>query len=238
MDSVLLGLRRFSRHRPDVIVATVPGLPTAMAAFVLSSAWGVPLVVEMRDAWPDLLTARHEWDDRTGPGRHGSRAACPRGSGLRNLVTELAHWGLTCVQRRADAVVTTTESFARVLHTREISNVHVIRNGFTPTPAIAVRDGAGPLRILYLGTLGRAQGLSLAIDAVHRSNRSGVAVELRIVGEGAEREALTAQAAGAPVTFCDPVPRAQVREHYVWCDTVLVSLREWEPLHWTVPSNL
>ena len=27
-------------------------------------------------------------------------------------------------------------------------------------------------------------------------------------------------------------------EHYAWADTVLVSLRGWEPLHWTVPSKL
>src|SRR5699024_11791706 len=50
--------RRFSRPgtRPDVIVATAPAIPTLMVGRALSLLWDVPLVVEMRDAWPDLGT--------------------------------------------------------------------------------------------------------------------------------------------------------------------------------------
>src|SRR5699024_12086584 len=50
--------RRFSRPgtRPDVIVATAPAIPTLLLGRTLSALWGVPLVVEMRDAWPDLVT--------------------------------------------------------------------------------------------------------------------------------------------------------------------------------------
>src|SRR5699024_9940684 len=50
--------RRFSRPgtRPDVIVAPAPAIPTLMVGRALSLLWDVPLVVEMRDAWPDLVT--------------------------------------------------------------------------------------------------------------------------------------------------------------------------------------
>ena len=34
------------------------------------------------------------------------------------------------------------------------------------------------------------------------------------------------------------MPSTQVRELYAWADTVVVSLRDWEPFEWTVPSKL
>ena len=57
-DSLRRLRRRFSRPgtRPDVIVATAPAIPTLLLGRTLSLLWDVPLVVEMRDAWPDLVT--------------------------------------------------------------------------------------------------------------------------------------------------------------------------------------
>ena len=40
------------RSRPDVVVATVPGLPSLVVGRVVSRLTGAPLVVEMRDACP------------------------------------------------------------------------------------------------------------------------------------------------------------------------------------------
>jgi glycosyltransferase involved in cell wall biosynthesis len=34
------------------------------------------------------------------------------------------------------------------------------------------------------------------------------------------------------------VPSTEVRDLYAWADTVVVSLRDWEPFEWTVPSKL
>ena len=34
------------------------------------------------------------------------------------------------------------------------------------------------------------------------------------------------------------MPSTQVRDLYAWADTAIVSLRDWEPFEWTVPSKL
>src|SRR5699024_4232681 len=39
----------------DVVVATVPALPNLLAGRVIAWLKGVPYVVDMRDAWPDLI---------------------------------------------------------------------------------------------------------------------------------------------------------------------------------------
>ena len=55
-DSVRLGVARFrGGNRPDVILGSVPGLPTLPAALAVGRVLHRPVVVELRDAWPDLL---------------------------------------------------------------------------------------------------------------------------------------------------------------------------------------
>jgi colanic acid biosynthesis glycosyl transferase WcaI len=238
-DAVRVGLARFGgRHRPDVIVATAPGLPTIPAGLALGKALRVPVVLEMRDAWPDLLTARDEWDGAaTAPGRGRLHRLVVNtfGGRLPDLITAM--------QRRADAVVTTTETFAQVLRSRGLQRVTAIRNGtHLPAPLELSLPGSSgeELRVLYLGTVGRSQGLGTAVTAAALARRFGVPVRLRIVGDGAEVPALAQQITqlDAPVELVPPVPRSAVVSQYTWADTVLVALRDWIPFRWTVPSKL
>lgn len=237
LDAVWVGLHRFTgRRRPDIVVATAPALPSLGAGYVLAACLRVPLVLEVRDAWPDLLGARHEWD-----------AAAPRGiqppRRLTALVSALLRLVITALQRGADGVVTTTDSFAEVLCHRGMSPVRVIRNGChlrTPSPLPAPDRERRELRVLYLGTIGRAQGLGVAVRAAVLAREAGVPVRLRIVGAGAEGEAVgrLIEELDAPAELLPPVPHPAVLDHYAWADTVLVILRGWAPLRWTVPSKL
>ena len=247
-------------RRPDVIVASAPALPMALAGYAVGVVLRRPVVLEFRDAWPDLIDHRKEWDTLTTSIRWRPPAR----------VSEALVRTLTHVQRRCAAVVTTTESFAAVLRRRGVERVVVIRNGPRPpepgadpvrrpssadTAALeaaleqdtsvasaptlrAIADG--PLRVVYVGTTGRAQGLDDVIRSVARAAELGSAVHLRIVGSGAAEGALRALAAqlGAPVEFLGHVQQSQARDHYAWADTAVVSLRDWKPLEWTVPSKL
>lgn len=232
VDSVMSGTRRLRRrgNRPDVVVATVPGIPSIGAGLALRSTLRAPLVVEMRDAWPDLI----EPSGMMGP--DGRRR------GWKPTIRRAVHRTMTRIQRTATAVVTTTDGFAEVLRSRGIRRVEVIRNGayLEEVPHLGRREGAGPLRVLYLGTVGRAQGLDAAVRAVGRLRHEGVGIELRIVGPGADYDRLlhVAWTHGAPVEMHGAVPRAEVFDHYRWADSLLVPLRSWEPLRWTVPSKL
>lgn len=225
---VELGLRR---NRPDVVVATVPGMPSIGAGVALGRALRAPLVVEMRDAWPDLIEPS------------AMLGTLRRRRGWRGVVTTGAHRAMTRLQRDAAAIVTTTEAFADVLRERRMPDVHVIRNGayLDEVPHLAHRAGDGdPLRVLYLGTVGRSQGLATAVRASAILQRRGRPIQLRIVGPGSDYEHLRSLAwmLGAPVEFLGAVPREEVFGHYAWADSLLVSLRAWGPFEWTVPSKL
>lgn len=232
IDAVVQGLRDLrGADRPDVVVSTVPGIPSIGAGAVLKRALRVPHVVEMRDAWPDLVEPSGMLGGPGGPKRQARR-----------MLTHAIHVHITARQKHAAAVVTTTHRFAEVLRDRGVRHVEVIRNGayLDEIPHLGPRDGDGPLRVVYVGTVGRSQGLHTAIEAVDLLARRGVPVELRIVGSGAEVEhlrALAERSAGS-VDVRGRVPRAEVIDHYAWADTLLVSLRAWTPLSWTVPSKL
>lgn len=219
-------------RRPDVVIATVPGMPSIAAGVALHRWLRVPLVVEMRDAWPDLIEPSGVWAGTT----HKRR-------GWRGTMTAQVHRAMTHSQREAATIVTTTDAFADVLRSRDMPRVDVIRNGayLTEIPRLGRRISDDPtLRVLYLGTVGRSQGLASAVRASAMLKERGLPVELRVVGSGADYISLVelARTLDAPVSFLGKVPRPEVMDHFAWADSLLVSLRGWEPLRWTVPSKL
>ncbi|WP_299449766.1 glycosyltransferase family 4 protein [uncultured Serinicoccus sp.] len=231
-DTVRTTWRRRDGLRPDVVIATVPGLPTALAGRAVATLLRVPLVLEMRDAWPDIL----------GGAASGDRAT-PRAA-LRAGLVRLVSTGVTWLQRSADLVVTTTDSFAATLRERQVPRVVTVRNAHHglpgPSAPVDTSPSGGPLHVVYVGTVGRAQGLETAVRAAHLARRDGVAIRLRVVGTGARLASVRglARELQAPVEFAGPVTREQVAAHYDWCDTFLVCLRDWPGLDSTVPSKL
>ncbi|WP_426298242.1 glycosyltransferase family 4 protein [Arthrobacter sp. R-11] len=214
--SVPLGLLT---RRPDVVIVTAPSLPTLGAGYVLSRLRRVPLIVEMRDAWPDLAR-----DARLVQGK----------------VKSLAEHAVEFVQRRADLVVTVTEGFAATLRARGLANVATVSNGVrleqipTLEPPALERD---TFEVLYLGNHGRSQKLDIAIRA---SALVGNSMHLHMVGSGVKRRELEQLALelDAPVTFHDPMHGKDVMERYASADTCLVSLRDdWKSFETTVPSK-
>jgi colanic acid biosynthesis glycosyl transferase WcaI len=227
--------RRRRMIAPDVVVATVPALPTMAAGWLTSKLLHVPFVLEMRDAWPDLAS------DARNPGRSVKQL-------IRWYAVAGASRGATFLQRRADLVVTTTEGFADVLRRRGIRHVATVRNAFHEVPGVLVHEGVparertvdDPLHIVYVGTVGRAQGLETAARALAKVRAAGVDARLRVVGTGTRLGLLRSAVSDlqVPVEVVGPQPREAIHAHYRWADTLLVSLRDWRGLLWAVPSKL
>ena len=211
---------------PDVVVATAPGIPSLLAGGRVAKALGVPLVSEMRDAWPDLVTYT--------PGFSGRGPVA--------WVKRRIHTYVTALQQGAARVVTTTARFAEVLRERGVPEPVVIRNGTSIERygQVPDREQHDDLRALYMGNMGRSQGLDTVIRAAARLRESGVPLRVRFVGHGADRTALRGlnHELGSPVEILNEVEPDEVHPHYAWADTLIVSLRDWEPFEWTVPSKL
>lgn len=216
--------------RPDVVISTMPGLPSPFSGAAAAALLDRPHVVEVRDAWPDLIGDSSLVE-------HAVRGLLPRR--VSRLIESRALPALFHrVYRSADAVVTTTETFAGRLRERGIDRVTCIRNSArTAQHAVHPRaaEAGADLHLLYVGTVGRSQDLATVVSAVLRVP----GVRLRVVGEGAGLIGLVEAARGDDrIEFFPQTVGPALDEHWAWADAGVVSLSPIGAFDVTVPSKL
>lgn len=236
-------LRKFD---PQLIVGTVPALPVALLSRCAGRILGVPYAIDLRDAWPDLLNDSDQWNKAVG--RESLRERVLKFGPLQ-LLKLLARITVNDALANASKIFVTSEKLGYSLEERfprhSVGNtVFTLRNVFPVESGISLSRGAvakprNTLRVLYAGTLGRAQDLSNAIKAAKRASELGAVIELKFIGIGVAKEALRKQARelGVRAEFISRKASDSLDEYYQWADTALVHLADWEPLTRTVPSK-
>ncbi len=96
-----------SETPPDLIVAAVPSLEWAVAAVDYGGAHGIPVVVDVRDLWPDVFLNALPTPVRPGgrfllaPYYRMARRACSRATALTAVSQSYLEWALRLAGRRA-----------------------------------------------------------------------------------------------------------------------------------------
>lgn len=218
----------------DVVLATSPQILTGLAGLVLARLRRVPFVLEVRDLWPEGITA-------TGALREGH----PVIRAL-ELVERALYWG-------AAGIVSVTDSFVDHFLARGVppERIAVIKNGIdadlfdADTPPAPLRkllnipDDA--LLLLYCGNIGLPQGVGLlartAAIAPPQLN-----LHVVIVGTGVDRDAVAAEIAslniGDRVHLLPPVPRREVPSLIAAADVSAVLLRDRPTYDQYLPSKI
>lgn len=244
IHGVVRAFRRGEMRKPDLIIGTVPGLPTAIVTRALSALFGVPFGLDVRDAWPDLLDYSTDWNTATG---HRSAHERIFSVVFRGLVVPTVRFALLSTYSRAQFIWTTSDRFGEELRCKvsDQSNrprIVTVRNVFppsTPSRRIAHNHHRDELRVVYAGKIGRAQKLNNAIRAARIAQEKGVPLKLRFIGLGVAVDELRrySESLGVDIEFFGEMPPNELLKHYDWADTALVHLAEWEPLAATVPSK-
>ncbi len=175
-------------RRPDRIVASWPPMEGGEVAVRLGREWGVPVTIDVMDAWPEAFTA-----------------FIPGPAWVAKLL--LASW-----RSRARAVFSAAErvsgvgraflDYARSLGASGPTHLTYLGAWFEVAGASCSRPQTSeleapstlvPLRLLYLGNIGRSQALDTVVEGVALARAQGHDVRLDIAGSG-EREAELNQA--------------------------------------------
>lgn len=239
---------RLSSYRPEIVIGTVPALPTAFATYIASRVYGVPYIIDLRDAWPDLLVESDTWNKSTG--KASLREKILRRGPLQ-LVTIITRKTINFVLRNSSAIIVTSDQLGQDLAAREelrkngsTPPTYTIRNVFPPETVFTKRyfqdeDSDARLHVLYAGTIGRAQNLMNALIAASIAHENGIDISLRLVGSGAAKKQLQITAKKLPIEILFETRHDAdgLKPYYDWADTALVHLTDWEALDKAVPSK-
>lgn len=232
-------------YRPDIVIGTVPALPTSVVAATLAFLYRAPYLIDLRDAWPDLLQEAKQWNRGVGGKSLRERVLS---HGPLQVVTRLTRIVIDRVLERSNGILVTAEYLRRQLQERPAvqrrgMKISTIRNVFPPRTPVDRKPQSSTaynsLNVLYAGTLGRAQNLANAIEAANIVASKGININLRLVGAGAARDSLTEliSNSGRHVSIENRRPAEDLEDYYSWADTALVHLTDWEPLTRVVPSK-
>jgi glycosyltransferase involved in cell wall biosynthesis len=203
--------------RPDLILASSPPLSVAAAGAAVAARHRAPLVLDVRDLWPESAVALGELRP---------------GAALR-AAERLERW----VYRRAAHIVTANEAFRHRIEARSPRGqpVEVIPNGTTgdwlavgETEVVRASVGLPDDRFVwaYAGNLGLAHGLEFAADA---ARLLGDGYLLFVIGDGPRRgelERRAAEAGSSTVELRGLMPPEQAAARLRAADVVLVSERQ------------
>jgi colanic acid biosynthesis glycosyl transferase WcaI len=221
-------------ERPDVVIATSPQLLVGLSGWWAAKVKGVPLVLEVRDLWPESLAA---------VGMGDADSALHRGLG------KIAGF----LYRKAEHVVVVTPAFREHLVQKwkvPAAKISVVQNGvetglFSPRnsdPELRKRlNVEGKFVVSFIGTIGLAHGLETVIAAAERLGSVAPDVMLMLVGEGADRERIVAMAEAKNLKniCCLPQqPREKIPAYIAASDACLVVLRKSEVFETVIPTKM
>ena len=212
---------RITGNAPDVILASSPQLPAAFTCLSIARLTGIPVVIEVRDLWPQVLI------DLGGMSRN------------RPLVRVLS-WMERQVYRHADTVVVLAKGSESFVRDRGAHKTAWLPNGpdldvFAPRPLPPERS---VFTVLYAGAHGEANGLENVIAAARLLEQQQVPVRLRFVGDGPEKKALMELAEDLQsVSFEEPIPKSDMPDLMADADAILLSLKDVSLFRYGVSPN-
>lgn len=209
-----------SGGRFDVVLATSPPLTVGLTGWLLARWWGVPLVLELRDLWPDA----------------------PISLGfLPNVIMRRVAFRLErFLYRQARHIVVLTPGFRTVLTAEKTvrpEKISVIPNG-VDFPINHLLSGlsrkqfrekngmADGFWIVYAGAHGRANGLAALLPVAEKLQSTSV--HFLLIGDGPEKANLQAETTRRGLTnvhFRPTIPKTQVLPWLSAADVGLVLMQ-------------
>jgi len=229
-------LRGLTVPRPEVVIGSSPQLLVALAAWWIAFVRQIPFVFEVRDLWPESLTA---------VGVSGEDSL------LHHTLAAIAKF----LYERADRIVVVTPAFKdHLIHRWRVPSekIAIVENGvetdvFLPSsPEIrqVLRqelDTDSKFIVCYIGTMGMAHGLETLLDAAATFHTHQRDIMFLLIGEGAEKERIRSLAQSRElcnVRILDQQPREKIPSFISASDVCLVLLKKSEIFKTVIPTKM
>ncbi|MFL5537800.1 MAG: glycosyltransferase [Longimicrobiaceae bacterium] len=220
--------------RAEVVV--VRDLPLAPAALRVAGARGLPVVLDMAENYPAML--RQSWD----AGRARPFDVLARNPRLAAAVER-------AVLPRMDRVLVVVRESGERVRALGVDPARIAVVSNTPPRARAARRRArraepgAPLELVYLGLMEVHRGVGELLEAVALLRSRGVAVRLRLVGDGRDLPLFRARAEALgleddSVEWMGRLPHAEALRAVAGADAGVVPHRADGSWNTTIPNKL
>lgn len=221
-------------RRPDIIIATSPQLFVGLTGRWLGWIKRVPFILEVRDLWPDSITASGMGSDT-------------------DLSIRLLRALSSFLYRSCDHVVVVTPAFKQEIVTKwhvPAEKISLVENGVETdlfTPDVSGDDVKrelgleGKFVVSYIGTLGLAHGLRAVMKAATELQSTFPDIQFLFVGEGADKDRLTSlvfELKLANVRFLPQQPRQEIPSIIRASDLCLVLLKKASVFETVIPTKM
>ncbi len=228
-------LASFFIKKVDVVVGTSPHLFTAMAGYMVGTIKRIPFVFELRDLWPESITAV---------------GALKKDSFVIRFFEKIEMF----LYRKAASIVSVTNSFKQNLIERGIdaNKISVVTNGvdlshYKPQEKdieLVEKFGLeGKIVAGYIGTHGMAHSLETLLEAAEKLKyiEGGDIYRIIMLGHGAEKQLLVDKAKQMQldnIIFIDSVPKQDVHRYWSLLDVSIIHLKNIPLFTTVIPSKL
>ena len=233
MISALFSFLFFCR-RPDVIVATSPQFFCGCAGVLASWLKWRPLVLEIRDIWPESIVSVGAMNDGF----------------LVRIFEFVERW----MYRNSAHIVTVGNGYKANIVSKIgcEDRISVVTNGvdselFLPqdrSSQFRAEHGLGDKFVCsYVGTIGMAHGLSVVVRAAERLKDSGRSdIIFCLVGDGASRSEIAKQAelagVGSLIRFTGRLPKPEMPTVLASSSCILIHLKKTDLFETVIPSKI
>jgi glycosyltransferase involved in cell wall biosynthesis len=200
------------KDRPQLVVAALPSIDLAAACSRFGRRHGIPVVLDMRDMWPDIFV-----DTAPAPVRPLARAvlqplfrqahtACAQASAITGITDAFVDWGLA----RGCRCRTALDRAFPLGYDAETPSAEAIQNADERWDRMGVKED-GWFTVCYFGGLSRQLDLLHVIQAARLLRARGARVRFVLCGEGERLEEYRRAAEGMDnVILPGWVGRAQI----------------------------
>jgi len=224
---ILYGYFRTKGWRPDVIWATTPPLSVGSLGASLSRLLRAPLILDVRDVWPDSAVAAGMLREGAHPYKFAKR--------LETFLYEDARC-ITCVSKPMKSYIREWSGTTEVV---------LIYNGASFDSFVKLdNERIIKKQIIYAGNLGRVQGLDTLLRAFHLLIKENVdhGRDLVLIGDGVLRKEIERESVvlgiSDRVQFIDSIPKNILVARLEESEILFIGLDKHSSLELTIPSKV
>lgn len=183
---------------PDLILSAYPTVELSKAAIVYGSRHRVPVVLDMRDMWPDIIldpiprAVRAFARILLHPMIRDSRWVCSRATAITGITEEFVDWGLTRGKRERTPL---DRSFPMAYVTKPPPEKEICE-AERFWDALGITKAKAEFVVCFIGTIGHQFDLETPIRAARVLEESGRNVKFVFCGSGDRLESYCKSASG------------------------------------------